>query len=362
MTEPSAAGLGTRPGVSIVIPNYNYAGFVGAAIESALAQTHPLTEVIVVDDGSTDGSRAVIEGYGHRITAILQANAGQLAACAAGFARARHEIIIFLDSDDVLAPEAAATVARHWRPGLAKLQFRLETIDGDGRADGHLWPKYPPQLDPATARRRLLATGSYPSPPTSGNAYARRLLERAGRLEGHTFVDSVLNSIAPLYGDVLTIEDRLGFYRVHGSNNWAQDVMTAERFAYYAASERQRMAVLAAHCRKLGIAFAGPAVIERSIYYREIELVRAKLAARGWGLDAEVLRQTGRAVGVALAEPTSAWHRLLRALWSGAIGLVPRPLAIRLIAMRYVRGARPRLAERLINAFARRRLAGRGAA
>jgi glycosyltransferase involved in cell wall biosynthesis len=59
------------PGVSIVIPNYNYERFVGEASESALAQDHPDCEVIVVDDCSTDGSRAIIEGYGDRVRAIF---------------------------------------------------------------------------------------------------------------------------------------------------------------------------------------------------------------------------------------------------------------------------------------------------
>jgi len=92
-------------GVSIVIPNYNYGRFIGEAIDSALAQTHPLVEVIVVDDGSTDDSRAVIERYGERVTAIFQANAGQNAACAAGFARAHFDLVVFVDSDDCCCPK-----------------------------------------------------------------------------------------------------------------------------------------------------------------------------------------------------------------------------------------------------------------
>ena len=59
------------PGVSIVIPNYNYAHFVGEAIESALAQDHPACEVIVVDDCSTDASRSVIERYADRVRTVF---------------------------------------------------------------------------------------------------------------------------------------------------------------------------------------------------------------------------------------------------------------------------------------------------
>ena len=69
------------PGVSIIIPNYNYAQFLGDAIGSALDQDHPDCEVIVVDDCSTDSSRAVIDGYFNRVrTVFLPENRGQVAA------------------------------------------------------------------------------------------------------------------------------------------------------------------------------------------------------------------------------------------------------------------------------------------
>ena len=96
--------LATRPTISVVIPNFNYASFVGAAIDSALNLDWPAVEVIVVDDGSTDSSRDVLAGYGGRIVTILQANAGQLVACNKGFAASRGDIVIFLDSDDLLHP------------------------------------------------------------------------------------------------------------------------------------------------------------------------------------------------------------------------------------------------------------------
>src|SRR4051812_24367409 len=100
----------TSPGVTIVIPNYNYAHFVSTAIESALAQDHPDCEVIVVDDCSTDISRSVIERYADRVrTVFLAENGGQVAAITAAWPLAQHPILIFLDSDDRLVPHAAST-------------------------------------------------------------------------------------------------------------------------------------------------------------------------------------------------------------------------------------------------------------
>src|SRR6185436_17643644 len=83
-----------RDTVSVLINNFNYAEFVGAAIQSAVAQG-PGVEVIVVDDGSTDDSREAIEAHSDRVTAIFQENAGQAAAFNTGFAASRGEIVVF---------------------------------------------------------------------------------------------------------------------------------------------------------------------------------------------------------------------------------------------------------------------------
>lgn len=101
----------SQPLVSIIIPNYNYARFLRDAVDSALAQTYAPVEVIVVDDGSNDGSRSVIEGYGRSIQSVFQDNAGLPAARNAGIAQARGEYFVFLDADDVLLPEAIAKLA-----------------------------------------------------------------------------------------------------------------------------------------------------------------------------------------------------------------------------------------------------------
>ena len=91
MTQPS--------GVSIIIVNYNNERFLAAAIDSALGQDHPLCEVIVVDDLSTDNSRAVIARYGDRIRPVLRdTNGHQIAALNSAWPLARHPILFFLDS------------------------------------------------------------------------------------------------------------------------------------------------------------------------------------------------------------------------------------------------------------------------
>lgn len=87
--------------VSVIIPTFNRVASVGQAIDSVLGQTVPAGEIIVVDDGSTDGTAEVLQRYGLRIKVIRQANGGVSAARNAGLAAARCQWVAFLDSDDV---------------------------------------------------------------------------------------------------------------------------------------------------------------------------------------------------------------------------------------------------------------------
>jgi glycosyltransferase involved in cell wall biosynthesis len=105
--EPKMA----RPLVSTIIPAYNCERYVAEAVESVLSQSYQPQEVIVVDDGSTDGTRRVLESFGSAITLIHQKNAGEPAARNTGMRRARGEFIACLDGDDL------------WIPGKLELQM-----------------------------------------------------------------------------------------------------------------------------------------------------------------------------------------------------------------------------------------------
>lgn len=96
------------PLVSTIIPTYNRANLVSAAIDSVLAQTYKHVEVIVIDDGSADGTLEVLNRYGNRIQVISQSNAGPAAARNRGVTAAHGEMIAFLDSDDLWLPEKLA--------------------------------------------------------------------------------------------------------------------------------------------------------------------------------------------------------------------------------------------------------------
>lgn len=109
------------PVVSIIIPAYNTGPYLEPTIRSALAQTWPHTEVIVVDDGSTDGSLAVARSFeGPRLRVITQKNRGSCAARNAGAQAARGDYLQFLDHDDLLAPDKVATQLALWRPEMSR--------------------------------------------------------------------------------------------------------------------------------------------------------------------------------------------------------------------------------------------------
>lgn len=118
--------------VTIVIPCFNHARYLGEAIESALAQTSSVVEVVVVDDGSTDDSAAVAARYPVRL--IRQANQGLSAARNAGLRASRGSVVIFLDADDRLHPGAAEAGAGALEQSpSAMLAFgRCRLIDEDG--------------------------------------------------------------------------------------------------------------------------------------------------------------------------------------------------------------------------------------
>jgi glycosyltransferase involved in cell wall biosynthesis len=94
------SGDSDYPLVSVIIPAYNSAAFIEEAVDSALAQDYPNIEVIVVNDGSTDGTAAILEAYGARIRLLSQPNKGCAAARNLGVKNARGMYIAFLDADD----------------------------------------------------------------------------------------------------------------------------------------------------------------------------------------------------------------------------------------------------------------------
>lgn len=321
----------TTPSVSIVIDSYNHEKYIRDAIDSALHQDYANKEVVVIDDGSTDHSKEIIESYGDLVRSAFQENQGQVAACGQGFLLTNNEIVIFLDSDDILAPNAVTEVVAHWGPNVSKVQFSLQSIDQSGRTLPVTFPNYPDVFTPDQVKRDVLETGTYHAPTTSGNAFARSCLTKVLPIPKKfgCDIDDALNVIAPLHGDVITIPKVLGSYRVHDANQSNHSALTAKRFKKYATDAVERTAFLRMWCNKLGIPLPDD-LVERDFAFQEHRLAAAVVGADAcWPL----LRPTLRAI---LGSGLNGRQKLTHSAWVLAIALGPHFLAMELLAQRFV--------------------------
>lgn len=329
--------------LSVVIPNYNYGDFVGAAISSALAVDWPDVEVIVVDDGSTDHSREVISQFGDRVTIIEQDNAGALQAVNRGYRLSRGDVVIFLDSDDVLDPEIASEIAGVWYDGISKVQVQMRRIDREGRPTGSVFPEYGKVPTPMQIVRWMSKTSAYPTPPGSGNAYARSFLERMFPLDERTgrFSDSPLLAAAPYFGDVVTINKPLVGYRIHGNND---SELLADPKRQLALQVRR---AYLRHLYALEIMGTGTNRGDLAPLFRSRHLLQLRIAERRTNPETpppiptdsrwRMLRDSFANLGA--PGPESAWHRVTVGLWSIVTLISPPPLARRLIRARYSRSS-----------------------
>jgi glycosyltransferase involved in cell wall biosynthesis len=211
-----------RPLATVVIVNYNYEKFIAAAIDSALEQSYAPLEVIVVDDGSSDGSREIIAGYANRIRTVFQSNAGQGAAYNAGWLAARGELVLFLDSDDVLMRDAITKVVLAFKDSdVVKVQFYLAQADRNLQPLGFLLPSY--GFSAMATRKQIANYGYYVSPPASGNAFRKTFLDEIMPIVDEEIfryaADGYTTGLAGLTGSVVSISETLGYYRIHGDNH-----------------------------------------------------------------------------------------------------------------------------------------------
>lgn len=214
-----------RLSVDVVVTNHNYARFLPEAIESACAQTHPDVHVVVVDDGSTDGSRELLRGYEERVEVVLKEQGGQASALNAGLERCRGEVLLVLDADDVLRPRAAERVAAAFAagPALSKVQFPMEIVDAEGRPTGLVKPGGHLRAPVGDQRRAELAFPfDLPWLPGGGTGFrteaVRRILPIPAADYPRSGADWYLVHLTALLGEAALLEEVCASYRVHGGN------------------------------------------------------------------------------------------------------------------------------------------------
>jgi GT2 family glycosyltransferase len=208
--------------VSIVIPAFNQARFVSQAVTSALVQTHPDVEVIVVDDGSTDETPARLRAFDGRpnVRVIRQPNAGLPAARNRGLADARGEFVVFLDSDDELAPSHVASLAAALDadPEAAFAYCDVQIVGEDGA----------PSSDFSVAGARRVVSGDIFESLLMGGYFPphaclvrRRVLDEIGgfdlALGGHADYEMWLR-LSAAGRRAAFVPERLARYRVYGGS------------------------------------------------------------------------------------------------------------------------------------------------
>lgn len=160
---------GTLPPISVVIPCYNAAAYIVAALESVTAQGWPNLEVVVVNDGSTDGSSDRVTAFSGNVRLVQQPNRGIAAARNTGIVNASHEWLAFLDADDL------------WLPGKLAAQWHALQADPDARMSYTAWDvwtsseTYPSAEYLASLSERATSPGAWAGP--SGWIYPELLLD-----------------------------------------------------------------------------------------------------------------------------------------------------------------------------------------
>ena len=223
------------PLVSIVIPTYNYAGYLDEAIKSVLGQDYPNIELIVLDDGSTDNTRAVLERYGDRFYWETQENIGQAETLNKGWRMSKGDILAYLSPDDILAPNAVSTSVKHLlkHPDVVMTYCDYDLIDADSVSVRRVRA---PEFDYRDVVVRFVC------PPGPGAFFLRSAFEAAGPWNGtlRQIPDYDFWLRLGLQGRALKIPEVLASFRVHdGSQTFAEaDEKKSEEYvdvisAYY---------------------------------------------------------------------------------------------------------------------------------
>jgi hypothetical protein len=247
----------TSLAVDIVITNHNYASYLGEAIASARTQTHPEVRVIVVDDGSTDGSREILRQHGKEVEIVLKERGGQASAVNAGLEHCRGEVLLLLDADDRLHPRTAELAAAAFAadPELSKVQFPMLVVDAEGRPTGARKPDARLSAPSGDQRRAELAFPfDLPWLPGGGTAFRTASVRRILPIPEASFprhgADWYLVHLCALLGTAALLEEPGADYRVHGRNGYERDreeldlghVRDSVRFAAATTAELTRLA------------------------------------------------------------------------------------------------------------------------
>ncbi|GAB4470226.1 MAG: glycosyltransferase family 2 protein [Elainellaceae cyanobacterium] len=342
-----------HPLVSIIINNYNYGRFLRQAIDSSLNQTYSDIEVIVVDDGSQDGSPDIILSYGDRIIPVLKKNGGQASAMNAGFRASKGEIIVFLDADDYFFPYAVSTIAAHWQPNVSQIQSRLESRDADGNYID-LYPAPEITFDTGDVTPLLLTKGRYNTTVTSGTSFSRAVLDKILPIPEADFwisADGYLVAVAPFYGQVFAIESPIGVRRKHGENLWASSSQELDisRFRKSLQHDHLRYRALASTATSLGRSLDSDPGLKDPLHLTD-RIVSLKVDPQRhlYPTDSCTMLAWNGFWAVWKYSTYSRKRKIILSLWFLWIGYMPVKLAKPAIAWFLLGKSRPQVVDKLV--------------
>lgn len=293
-----------------------------------------------MDDGSTDGSQEVVRAYEAqgKVRGILKGRGGQASAMNAGYAASRGSWVLFLDSDDVLLPQALERAMAQAAPGLTRISWRMEVVEETLRPRGEALPPGWMPMPSGDLSPFLLRWGYAPSPPTSGNLFSRSFLEGAIPIPEDTWpigADTYLLFLSTLRGEVVSLEDRLTLFRRHGQN--ASSRLEPEKMRERLEKALEREKLLQGEARRLGRrgSFRDPYEAKWILYGLTLLPEEGRFGPR-WRYG---LRGALWALGFPFVP--GAWARGRLALWFLLAGLLPLPLARPLARYGVDPGGRP---------------------
>jgi glycosyltransferase involved in cell wall biosynthesis len=326
--------------LSIIIANYNYGRFLAESVSSALALEYEPKEIIAIDDGSTDDSWAILKRLAadHEIFRIFrkEKNEGQVSAFNFGFSQARGALIYTLDADDIVLPQMMTRVTRVWNDKISKVQFQLENTDDKLNPLGTVYPHFPPNYTADVVRKEFLANGGYISSGTS-NVYSRRYLEKIYPFDATVFRngDAALNSVAPLYGDVVSLSEPLGYYRRHGASQLGATSLNISALQHMVAECHASGEFVGKHCALVGHPFPQ--------YFLNRERLQSRLVSRKLAPETHPVSGNERVYELtlktlkALSADTNLRiiHRSVLLMWTLVFAMSPRPVARGIAKLRF---------------------------
>ncbi|HKU44966.1 MAG TPA: glycosyltransferase family 2 protein [Polyangiales bacterium] len=327
-----AAGRQLR--LTIIVDNYNYARYLPYSIEAALAVRWPNKEVLVVDDGSADDSRTVIERYADRVTPLFKPNGGLNSAANLAFAHSTGDVVMFCDADDELFDSVGERVMERWHDGVSKVQFGQYKIDERGERIGPAWPVFTERNTPEWARRTIARCGSYDAPPTSGSAWSRRFLERVFPLPTKRpgdpgrwgmWFDDYLNALAPFFGDVISLTEPQGNYRIHGRNAAGGIAFSPEYLAELCVEETLRTLAVNDVLAKR----PGSPRVDIELFYEHLKhrLIYKRLLPERYGYGDSTRALFTKYSRATLRGDLSNRSKAMMLAWGAVMALAPRELA-----------------------------------